>query len=313
MAITYTDNLNLPIVPADNTNWEAEYNAMIEKLDRNPGIRIVADEAAMAALDTWAGRMCWRNDSGSYYVYTGETWEAFVITAYVEVDNFEHRDAYDGATTYYKYNMVYYEPADPAEIGTYICQDDNDGAGIVGVLPTDTAYWKFAFPATVGPEGPEGPAGPQGEPGEDGTVEGVVGPKKSVTQETTASVAASGSVTGSVSFDCSPHTGAEAFLLKVNVNPGAAISGFKFQLFATQSDRDAGTNPVYELDTAEDSEYSGGEAVRDPNAGYDTISYFIDDDAAAAAETGNLWYKVENLDTETASAFVIDIDYKGIV
>ena len=38
MAITYTDNLTLPIVPADNQDWAADYNTMIEKLDRNPGV-----------------------------------------------------------------------------------------------------------------------------------------------------------------------------------------------------------------------------------------------------------------------------------
>jgi hypothetical protein len=62
VAITYTTNLTLPIVPADNTNWEAEYNAMIQKLDRNPGRRIVADEAAMNALTPFNGRMCYRVD-----------------------------------------------------------------------------------------------------------------------------------------------------------------------------------------------------------------------------------------------------------
>ena len=43
------------------------------------------------------------------------------------------------------------------------------------------------------------------------------------------------------------------------------------------------------------------------------MSYYIDDDAGVEAETGNLWYKVENLDTETASTFTIDIDYKALV
>ena len=76
MAITYTTNLTLPIVPADNTNWEAAYNAMIQKLDRNPGIRIVADEAAMVALNTFDGRVCWREDEEWFYYYdlTGTQW-----------------------------------------------------------------------------------------------------------------------------------------------------------------------------------------------------------------------------------------------
>ena len=69
MAITYTDNLTLPIVPADNTDWEAAYNAMIQKLDRNPGIRIVADEAAMVALNVFDGRVCWREDVEWFYYY----------------------------------------------------------------------------------------------------------------------------------------------------------------------------------------------------------------------------------------------------
>jgi len=74
VAITYTDNLTLPIVPADNQDWASDYNTMIEKLDRNPGIRIVADEAAMVALTTFTGRMCWRTDLGQYWYYDGTQW-----------------------------------------------------------------------------------------------------------------------------------------------------------------------------------------------------------------------------------------------
>ena len=74
MAITYTDNLTLPIVPADNQDWAADYNTMIEKLDRNPGIRIVADEAAMVALTTFTGRMCWRTALSQYWYYDGTQW-----------------------------------------------------------------------------------------------------------------------------------------------------------------------------------------------------------------------------------------------
>ena len=65
MVITYTPNLGLPVVPADYTaNWDVPYNLMMEKLDRNPGIRKVADEAAMIALTTFTGRMCWEADEG---------------------------------------------------------------------------------------------------------------------------------------------------------------------------------------------------------------------------------------------------------
>ena len=314
--MTETARLKLKKITADNIDWKGDEDTNKDILDANPGFAMVADAAARNALDVWEGRRCFQADEKAEYRYINAVWEPYELTAMVDVENFEFKGDYSGAATYHKHNLVYYEPTETADIGTYICIDDNDGAGIVDIVPTNLSYWAFVAPATTGPQGPqgdEGPQGPAGEDGQDGTVEGVVGPKKSATQETTASVAASGSVTGSISFDCSSHTGAEILLLMVNVNPDAAISGFKFQLFATQASRDAGTNPVYELDTAEDTEYTGGEPVRDPNAGYDTISYFIDDDAAASAETGTLWYKVENLDTETASAFVTDIDYKGIV
>jgi len=333
---TYTTRLNLAKPAADDIDWKGMEDSNKDILDDNPGIAMVADAIERDALDVWEGRRCFQADEKAEYRYINAAWEPYELTAMAEVDNFGHEGDYSAIASYFKHNMVFYDAGTAEEEGTYICIDDNDGAGIVDVPPTNTTHWRFAFPSTAGPRGAtpdhewDGSSirfqesdgswgawvdleGPKGDDGADGTVEGVVGPKKSVTQETTASVGASGSATGSISFDCSSHTGAEAFLLMVNVNPDAAISGFKFQLFATQASRDAGTNPVYELDTAEDTEYTGGDPVRDPNAGYDTISYFIDDDAAAAAETGNLWYKVENLDTETASAFVIDIDYKGIV
>ena len=76
MVITYTPNLGLPVVPADYTaNWDVPYNLMMEKLDRNPGIRKVADEAAMIALTPFTGRMCWREDEGWYRYWDGTQWE----------------------------------------------------------------------------------------------------------------------------------------------------------------------------------------------------------------------------------------------
>ena len=99
----------------------------------------------------------------------------------------------------------------------------------------------------------------------------------------------------------------------VKISPFESVDGFKFQLFSNESDRDAGTNPVYELDTSEDEEYTEGAEVRDPNGGYDTVCYFIDEDAGEQAEEGNLWYRVENLDEALASKFTIDIDYKALV
>ena len=79
MAITYTDNLTLPIVPADNQDWADDYNTMIEKLDRNPGIRIVADEAAMVALNVWEGRECFRQDLKQKWRYLNEAWDVYEI------------------------------------------------------------------------------------------------------------------------------------------------------------------------------------------------------------------------------------------
>lgn len=74
MAITYTTNLTLPVVDDDELNWGAAYRTMMEKLDRNPGIRIAADEAAMVALTTFPGRMCWREDLSKYWFYDGTQW-----------------------------------------------------------------------------------------------------------------------------------------------------------------------------------------------------------------------------------------------
>lgn len=76
MAITFTENLGLPVVPADySANWDVEYNLMMQKLDRNPGIRIVDDEAAMVALNVFESRMCWRKDEKWYWFYDGTQWE----------------------------------------------------------------------------------------------------------------------------------------------------------------------------------------------------------------------------------------------
>ena len=134
--------------------------------------------------------------------------------------------------------------------------------------------------------------------------------KKSCTTETTASVVAEGSVIGSIEFELTPLQVAEIALLKVNVLPAESIDGFIFQLFSTQADRDNGENPVYELDTSADGDYMAGDPVRDPNAGFMEVCYYIDDSAGDGDTVGHLWYKVQNLDETTASVFTIDVDYK---
>lgn len=123
--------------------------------------------------------------------------------------------------------------------------------------------------------------------------------KKSATQETTASVSAVGSESGSIDIDVS-----QADLLMVKVNPAENIDGFKFQLYSEELE----TNLIYELDTSQDEEYVAGAEVRDPNNGFLPVCFYIDAD-----ELNKIWYKVENLDTETASTFTIDIDYKGVI
>ena len=318
-----TARLKLKKVELHNGNWKDDEDSNKDILDANPGIAPVDDGTAMAALDTWEGRMCWRKDLDVFYVYDGEAWGEFDIEAYTDVDNFYFRESYNEAIIYHKYNLVLWDEdsvppqTDEELIGTYICITE-ESEGIEDIPPSNTNHWALIAPATAGPQGEpgeDGADGADGEPGPqgpEGSVEGVVGPKKSATQETPSPVSAEGNLTGSITFQCSPHTGGEVILLMVKISPFESVDGFKFQLFSSESDRDAGTNPVYELDTSE-GEYSAGDEVRDPNGGFDTVSYYIDEDAGEQAEEGSLWYKVENLDEALSSKFTIDIDYKALV
>ena len=311
--MTDTPKLGLARPADDAVGWGGAYRDAMDILDDNPGIVSVADDTEMAALDTWGGRICWREDEDIHYKYDGSAWQVFDVEALVNIDNFEYLGDYEELLTYFELNMVYCEVGEEGAV--YICIDDNDGAGISDIPPTNETHWALFVPSQVGPpgepgeDGEDGVPGEQGPQGEPGTVEGAGGPKRSTAQEVTASVAAEGSVSGAIAFDCSFHTGAEIMLLMVNVDPTASVDGFKFQLFSEEAE----TTLLYELDTSQDEEYIPGDAVRDPNGGFKTVCYYIDSDADAEAIEGSLWYRVENLDTETASTFTIDVDYKALV
>jgi len=71
-----TTNLGLYKPAYQETGWEDELNDSLDTLDANPGIVIVADDAAKNGLDTWEGRHCYQEDDDTLYYYDGASWTA---------------------------------------------------------------------------------------------------------------------------------------------------------------------------------------------------------------------------------------------
>ena len=122
-----TTRLKLKKIAADNTNWKGDEDGNKDILDANPGTAMVADEAAMVALDTWEGRKCFRADAGQEYRYKDGAWELYELDAFIEVEGFMYVGSYNQAVAYSKFNIVTWDDmSDPAQttealIGTYMC------------------------------------------------------------------------------------------------------------------------------------------------------------------------------------------------
>ncbi|MBC2712865.1 MAG: hypothetical protein HGJ94_18305 [Desulfosarcina sp.] len=113
---------------------------------------IIATHPVTSATDTGLNL----EDKDYYYWiravdFSGENFSAWVsgnvLTEFLVGDTIEHviamlkggsPDNYSAATTYYEDDQVYYVTTGR----TYICIDDNSGAGITGVAPTTTANWR---------------------------------------------------------------------------------------------------------------------------------------------------------------------------
>ena len=72
---TLTTKLGLSKPADSDTDWGQEYRDAMDIIDDNPGIIVVADSTALAALsDNWEGRLAYNAEDDKLYKYDGTDW-----------------------------------------------------------------------------------------------------------------------------------------------------------------------------------------------------------------------------------------------
>lgn len=72
---TFTTKLGLSKPADSDTDWGQEYRDAMDTIDDNPGIIVVADSTALAALsDNWEGRLAYNAEDDKLYKYDGTDW-----------------------------------------------------------------------------------------------------------------------------------------------------------------------------------------------------------------------------------------------